>query len=474
VWRSPGDRPPARLRDPESSTVATAPIHRTLVALTAVVALLGAGCSARAQATPKARSTVATSATAPRHVLGTFTTTWVDTSRPTNAHGSAPATSSRWLRTVYTYPAAPPPGPAATIPIGDALPDRTGAPYPLVVFAHGFNSRPEAAADQIADLASRGFVVASPTFPLTSFDTVGGADGGDLRNQPADVSFVITRTLALARDAGGPLSGMIDPRAVAVGGHSAGAITALGLASTCCHDERVKALFLWSGNPQGFAGRFDLRHAPPLLLVHGTEDPFLPYNEDVATFNDFHVPKVFLTMVGEDHSSWASRTDDSFDEVMTTTADFLDTFLRNDRTASARLARGARTPRYRLVADLAAPFDDRIDKLASPARHRRATVTPSTALDDGQTVTVAWNDYTPGRVVNVVQCSGPEEAACDIGRGRVLYPDPTGRGSLALEVHTGAIGTGACEVGRTGCSIVVNDSALSDPTATIRIPITFG
>jgi len=46
-------------------------------------------------------------------------------------------------------------------------------------------------------IASAGYVVAAPIFPLTNTHALGGPNEADLVNQPRDVSFVITKLLAL-------------------------------------------------------------------------------------------------------------------------------------------------------------------------------------------------------------------------------------------------------------------------------------
>src|SRR5262249_24707938 len=45
---------------------------------------------------------------------------------------------------------------------------RSGAPYPLVVFAHGFGASPESYTSLLAGIASGGYVVAAPLYPILS------------------------------------------------------------------------------------------------------------------------------------------------------------------------------------------------------------------------------------------------------------------------------------------------------------------
>jgi hypothetical protein len=58
----------------------------------------------------------------------------------------------------------------------------------------------------------------------------------DVLNQPGDVAFVLTQVHALDHTAGDELSGRIDTGHVAAAGHSAGAITTIGLLDNCCAD----------------------------------------------------------------------------------------------------------------------------------------------------------------------------------------------------------------------------------------------
>src|SRR3990172_4593633 len=98
--------------------------------------------------------------------VGVKTVTFVDASRPTPANGTFPGAPQRTLVTEIWYPA---------LAAGrDAPVDLSGAPYPIVVHSHGFldNRNGEAYVGQ--HLASRGFVVAAPDYPLSN----GGAPGG--------------------------------------------------------------------------------------------------------------------------------------------------------------------------------------------------------------------------------------------------------------------------------------------------------
>jgi len=101
-------------------------------------------------------------------------------------------------------------------------------------------------------------------------------------------------------------------------------------------------------------------------------------------------------------------------------------------------------------------------------RDLKATVTPRTGLTDGQVVTVKWSGFTPGATINIVQCSShvPGDAtACDLKTGKILQPNPTGSGSLPLDIVVGPVGNGICDAAHPVCDVVVNDGGSLDPAA---------
>jgi hypothetical protein len=100
----------------------------------------------------------------------------------------------------------------------------------------------------------------------------------------------------------------------------------------------------------------------------------------------------------------------------------------------------------------------------------------SAGLTAGESVTVHWSDFTPGKTVNIVECSkrmSTDASACDLKHGALLQPDPTGTGSATIKIVAGAVGTGVCDSTHPNCVVVVNDGGSLDPGASVRIPITF-
>jgi pimeloyl-ACP methyl ester carboxylesterase len=211
----------------------------------------------------------------------------------------------------------------------------TGA-HPLVLFSHGFGSDPAAYEELLSGWAAAGFVVAAPTFPLSSRESTTLAPL-DLRNQPADVSFVMTSLLARNATPGDPLHGRIDPAHIAVAGHSLGAITTIGLLSTCCADSRIKAAVVLAGSTRNVNVRLAPRGVPT-FFVHGLDDDVLPIADGRAVFAATTGPAAFLTLTHGTHSSpYDDDADPAYPVVLATTTDFLRWALTGDRTALARL-----------------------------------------------------------------------------------------------------------------------------------------
>ncbi len=358
-------------------------------------------------------------------------------------------------------------------------------PYPLVVFAHGLGASPQGYQQLLSDWAAAGYVVAAPLFPLSSGDTPGGPDGGDIGNQPADMSFVIDQVLKASAASSGPLSGLVDANEIGAAGHSNGAITTLGLiGNSCCRDTRIKAAVVMAGTTEGLGrGRYQLADAPPLLIVQDLHDGLVPYPDAVAVYNQARGPKALLAL------DWDSRPDPTgatahmaasgvvgttADAVVRSTTAFFNAFLKHEHGALQAVSADGRsslstvhtawTPGSRATLPL--------PKVAPV--HLHASVTPDTGLHDGQAVTVRWSGYSAGKVVNILECSHVEiasasSAGCSFADAAILTPDPTGSGSVVIHVGTGAIGNGVCDAAHS-CDVIVNNASSTDPASTKKSP----
>jgi predicted dienelactone hydrolase len=304
----------------------------TLAATIAIAFVPGTADARRDGASTRPRARV-------EFAVGTRTVTFVDRDRPTDANGDAPGAPERTLPVLVLYPSrGAPDGP--TVP--DAKPARRAGPFPLVVFSHGFTaSGPAYAEILLRHIAARGYVVAAPTFPLSNGNAPGGPRLVDYVNQPADVSFVITRMLRANRGRG-PLSDLIAPKRIGVMGHSLGAITTLGVTyNRCCADRRIKAAVPVAGLQLPFGSGTWSWPPVPLLLIHGDRDRTVPVEGSRAAYADAEAPKYLVTLLDGTHTPAVPPYSDV---VIRSTVDFFDRYLRDQRGALARLRRDANVP----------------------------------------------------------------------------------------------------------------------------------
>jgi dienelactone hydrolase len=429
----------------------------------------------KATASAAATTSTAASPAGKSYAVGRFTQTFVDKTRGTVRNGVEPAKPDRTIAITYFYPAT---GDASsTTATENATPERSGGPYPLVEFSHGFTATPDSYKDALTAFAAAGYIVAAPTFPLSSKNAPGGPNAGDVFNQPADASFVITQTIDAAKGSAWPLAGLVDADRVGASGHSNGGITTEGLAfNNCCQDKRIKAALVLAGSPQKFPGEDDFANAPPVLFVHGTKDDANIFPPMLPQFNNAMAPKGFLQLIDEDHGSWLTRGDNSFDIAISTSITFFDAYLRGDAVAKAKLKAGWDDAKSKLTFATEKADQMTLPTVPEVSYDRKATVSPAGPYSSGQEVTVSWSGYKPGGRVNIVQCSagGAKGVSyCELTKGKVLIDDPTGTGSIKLNIVVGRVGEGQCGAGANDCVLSVNDSALTAPEATISIPLTF-
>ncbi len=443
-----------------------------------VVTVLTVACSGGdgdGSSTSRAATSSSTSTPLARpYGVGRRTETFVDSSRPTPAGVGRPELPQRTINTSIYYP-------AAGDPQGDqrenAPASTDGGPFPLVVLAHGLGGNEEYLAPLAQQWVAAGYVVAMPHFPLTYGGTIGGVDGADVQNQPGDVSFVIDEVLKMSAGTSAPLAGLVNPKEIGAAGHSNGGITTLGVvANSCCRDKRIRTALVLSGTPSPFAGgTYDFTKVPPIMFVHGVNDRLVSYNQTVETFNEASAPKAMLTLAQADHADWLAPTNDAFPVAARATTDFLDAYLRGDRSAVDRIASDQSPPLATMAFAPDAASAVTVPTVPVPETNRKASVSADTGLTNGQVVTVTWSGFLPDKTVNVLQCVGDGRggtASCGLAEGHVLVADPTGAGSIDLTVHTGPFANGVCDAQRP-CTILVNDSGLLDKDAFVYFPVTF-
>ena len=267
--------------------------------------------------------------------VGLRVITFVDHSRVERFHNGKD--EPRTLVTQIRYPALGPPE-AGDVP--DAAPLTAAGPFPLVVFGPGFAETPTAYARLLDAWARAGYVVAAPLFPLTQKHVPGGRRERDLINQPADMSFVISRMLDENQLQRSFLYGLIVPDLIAIAGQSDGAATALAAAyDPAFVDRRIRAAIIMSGAELSSiddAIPFP-SHGPALLATQGSRDTI---NEPAATHRFFDLaprPKFLLTLIGATHLPPYTTQQPYLDVVEQVTIAFLNHFLRAQHASLARM-----------------------------------------------------------------------------------------------------------------------------------------
>jgi dienelactone hydrolase len=261
-----------------------------------------------------------TAGVGPGASVQTIQVTFVDHSRGTDATESAPAQDQRVLATTITYPVG------------------IKGPVPLVVLAHGNSGNPSKFSQLMGAWAAARYVVAAPAFPLTSNMTPGGGHPGDVRNQPADVSFVIDEILEMSRPkSGGPLAGLVDKRHIGAAGLSFGGSTVYGLVfNTCCRDKRIDAAVLMSSYLVQFPGGKEAWRHVPALMLQSDGDP--QYAGIAETYPLLATPKWSVTLHGSLHSGpFENSTDPAHPAVDAITIAFWDRYLKGQKSAQTRL-----------------------------------------------------------------------------------------------------------------------------------------
>jgi predicted dienelactone hydrolase len=219
--------------------------------------------------------------------------------------------------------------PTTNLPLTIWRPVAAGA-FPLVVFVHGYDRGPADYARFCSTLASAGYIVVAPSFPLEDPAQGHVLDRSDLPDEATDVHFVITSVLD------GPLAAHIDARAIAVVGHSDGADVALMVGYQAgLVDVRVRAVVAVA--PDAMTGAIATPPVAPLLLVQGNADSVVPYANSQTVFGQVPARRYYLTLLGADHlppiaggTPWTPVLD-------TAVADFLDATIAGRASAGSAL-----------------------------------------------------------------------------------------------------------------------------------------
>lgn len=257
--------------------------------------------------------------------------------------GAAPLTVAVWYPTTaqpreFNYG-----GPVNGKLAPDAAPLSRATPFPLLVFSHGFGGSGLSSVFITEALAAQGWIVVCPDHhdAHSAVRIRGGQQDFDRRgmvqvanriaaSSPADRDQYLYRVQEMQRTLQGILESrvfgpLINRQQIAVGGHSFGGFTALGLSGPLpqYYDPRIKAILLFSTGAGAYLYTQDELqrvHIPLMLLVGEKEREQKRGTNTMAElstriFEAVSAPRYLLEVRGANHfsfnngfkSNWASR-----------------------------------------------------------------------------------------------------------------------------------------------------------------------
>jgi pimeloyl-ACP methyl ester carboxylesterase len=253
--------------------------------------------------------------------------TFVDPTRPLPELGAQEAADEREIL-LYAWSDA-----------GEDVQDR-----PLVVIGHGIDGHPRKFDTFATELAQQGYFVVALAFPSSNDDSDAGVAGlADLENQPGDVAATIDFLTEAVSDGADDFHHRFDPDVFGVIGHSLGAGTMAGWTRFgCCEPRPPEAVVLLAVPQTGVALIFGEPDptGPPTVLVHGTDDGTLPWQESETFAEQIdETALVLLTGVGHSEAIEGGGPEPARDHFRTVVLGHFDEQLRGQSGAlSAALA----------------------------------------------------------------------------------------------------------------------------------------
>lgn len=195
------------------------------------------------------------------------------------------------------------------------------APYPAVVYNHGFKPPLFAAGIDYRNntflaawLASFGYVVICPD--QASNNDLFGTGQENATRDAEDARAALEHLLARSADPADPLAGMIDPTRAALAGHSRGGDASLMAAAAEVAQRgsaaRFKAIAVL-GTPDRDPGNFFSPAGPltfgdftsvPTLIIGGSQDPIAPLAHQQGILSQSGPGSLMLQLLGGNHSQF--------------------------------------------------------------------------------------------------------------------------------------------------------------------------
>jgi hypothetical protein len=286
--------------------------------------------------------------------VGLSTATWTEQQGSTENFYEGTSQPGRTMQVEILYPTLARAGSGVT---AWAAPAYRYGPYPVIVFAHGFDVDPNTYRALLVSWVAAGYVVVAPFFPDTSLAAVEAQHGvdteADMFNQPADVAFVVSQVAGAAHGSPPPyaayLAGLVDPAHLVLAGQSDGADTVAALvydhayASTrASMAVQPKAVALLSGAEWTRVGDSyspPLGGGPPVLVVQSLTDSCNVPADSSELYNMLTGRKWFLALEDATHLGPYVGDGASAAVVERVAVAFFDLALGRGQVSAATLAR---------------------------------------------------------------------------------------------------------------------------------------
>ena len=219
---------------------------------------------------------------------------------------STPPAFTSWEET-FVDPSRPtPPGATAAAPdrtLVTAIYRPTGkGPFPLIVFAHGWDGHPDKFSQLLGAWATRGLRRRGTGLPAHERDRRREERGR--RRQPAGRHVVRAHADAAREPRAAEQAARRDrPSPIGAAGLSMGGASTYGVVfDDCCRDPRFNAAMVLNGfrlpMSESTGGKLRLDGHVPLLIAHSVTDPAIPYSTARDAYAEAAPPVWFVTQTG--------------------------------------------------------------------------------------------------------------------------------------------------------------------------------
>ena len=319
--------------------------------------------------------------------VGVSVATWTDTRGTTENFYEGTSSPGRIMQVEILYPTV---AVKARVVKPWAAPAYRYGPYPVIVFAHGYDVDPNPYLALLVSWVAAGYVVVAPFFPDTTLAAIQAQHGVDTEydifNQPADVAFVVSQVIGAAHRSPPPyaayLAGLVDPAHLILAGQSDGADTVAALvydrayartrASMPVHPIAVALLSGAEWTRTGDVYSAPSRVGPAVLVVQSLTDACNYPADSSALYNMVTGPKWYLALEDATHLGPYVGEGAAAGEVERVSVGFFDLEVGRGKPTPAVLGREGDRPGVSTISSArdvplypAPPYDP--DACAAPA-----------------------------------------------------------------------------------------------------------